>query len=302
VTRRVGYVLVLLAASCGARLGTNKTGQDGGGGDDGPPLRFDAPDGAAGWSTPQMIPGADLGNSANAVDDPNVTSNELELIYSVQLSGAAIRQLYVMTRTSTAGAWGMPTLINELSSTVDETSVRLSPDDLTIYFMRGNAIFTATRTAVGQPWSAPTALTEVNVTGDTQKWMAVCTGGYFVLTRAVPMSGTGADLYEGQLGNGPGTRSDVLSSANADNCAHLSSDCLTLYFSSNRADGKNNEIYMSTRTSLTAPWSAPVLADPQFNAPAPASQDDPWMADDGHLFVFTRQSTGVPNEIYYSTQ
>ena len=130
--------------------------------------------------------------------------------------------------------------------------------------------------------------------------MTVCNGGNFVLTRSVPMSGTGNDLYEGQLGNGPGTRSDVLSSTNGDNCAQLSSDCLTLYFASNRAGTGTNNIYVSTRTAIGAPWSPPVLADPTFNAPAPASQDDPWMADNGHLFVFTRFSTGTANEIYFS--
>ena len=249
-----------------------------------------------------MIPGADLGNAANVLDDPTVSSNELEIIYSLQLSGAATRNLYAMTRATTSDAWGPPSLITELSSTVDETSPRLSPDDLTIYFSRGGLVYMATRSAFGQPWGAPAALAEVNVTGDTQRWMAVCNGGYFVLTRAVPMSGTGNDLYEGQLGIGPGTRSDVLSSANGDNCAHLSADCLTLYFASNRAGTMTNNIYVSTRTAIGSPWSTPVLADPMFNAAPPASQDDPWIADDGHLFVFTRFSTGTANEIYYSTR
>lgn len=249
-----------------------------------------------------MIPGADLGNAANVLDDPTVSSNELELIYSVQLSGAAIRNLYVMTRMSPSDAWGPPSLISELSSTIDETAPRLSPDDLTIYFSRGGAIFMATRSAFGQPWGAPAVLAEVNVTGDSERWMAVCTGGNFVLTRAVPMSGTGNDLYEGQLGNGPGTRSDALSSTNGDNCAHLSSDCLTLYFASNRAGTGTNNIYVSTRSAIGSPWSPPVLADPMFNAAPPASQDDPWIADNGHLFVFTRFSMGTANEIYYSTR
>jgi hypothetical protein len=256
-------------------------------------------DGGLPWSTPQVVPGADLGDPANTLDDPNVSSNGLEMIFSMTLSGGPNSNFYVMTRATTADTWGTPTLVTELASTLDEVSPRLSPDDKTLYFERGGAIFTATRTAIGATWTNIGALAEVN-TGNSQKWMSVCAGGDFVLSRKVAGSTTGYDFYEGTLGNGAGTLIASLSSPYSDVGAHLSPDCLTMYFASTRADQTNSEIYVTTRASVGGAWSAPQLVD-AFNASG-TSQDDPGITPDQHLFVFTRQSTGVPNAIYTSTR
>jgi hypothetical protein len=290
----LGFALV---AACKAQLG------DGPNADatstDGTPSR-DAPgdSGLGAWSTPQVITGADLGNAANVIDDPTVSSNGLELIFSLGLAGANYNY-YVMTRGSTSSPWGTPAAITELASTTSEISPRLSLDDLTLYFSRGGQIYTATRTAIGQPWTNIAPLAAVN-TGANQKWMTVCNGGYFVLSRALAGTTTSFDFYQGQLGNGAGTLVTELSSPYADAGAHLSPDCLTIYFASNRADHTNAEIYTATRATVGGTWTTPTLVN-DFNAMG-ASQDDPFISNDQRLFVFSRYSTGVPNQLYQSTR
>jgi hypothetical protein len=300
---RLIAVGVIGLAACKAQLGP------GGGGatTDAPstidgPRQLDAPADAplGAFSTPQMIPGADLGKPANSVDDPSISSNGLERYYSVNVSGSTTSDdIYLMTRLTRTDPWGTPTIVPQLNSTSSDKTVRLSPNDLTIYFARGGAIYTATRGAIGQPWSTPASLDEVN-TGADQRWMAVCNGNYFVLSRSLAGSTTGHDLYEGQIGTGAGTAIANLNTAYSDNCPFLSPDCLTMYFASNRADHNNSEIYMSTRTTIGGAWSPAVLVDP-FNL-AGASQDDPGMSLDQRLFVFSRSSTGSPNALYYSTR
>ena len=296
---RLRWGLLVAVAACKAQL------SDGPGADATRPPDARAIDAASNytglgaWSAPQTIPGADLGNAANSLDDPTVSSDELELIYSMTLSGGANSNFYVMTRATTADAWGKPSLITELSSASNETTPRLSVNDLTLYFNRAGTIYTATRAAIGQPWTTIAPLTEVN-TGASQKWMSVCNGGYFMLSRVITGSTTGNDLYEGQLGTGPGTLVASLSSAYSDVGSKLSVDCLTLFFASTRADHTNSEIYMTTRATIGGAWSTPVLVN-DFNL-AGASQDDPWQSIDQRLFVFSRNSTAIPNALYYSTR
>lgn len=297
----LGLLVVCTTSGCKAQLGdgphpTIDAASDGSG------RSLDAsPDGAGvlpPWGAPQAIPGANLGNANNTVDDPTVSSNELELIYDMVVANTGTgKDLWVMKRATKADAWGTPTKLTVLDSAGDEESPRLSPDDLTIYFGRDGNIFTATRPAIDQPWSAPTALAEVN-TGPYVKWMAVCAGGHFLISRANPPNGQ--DLYEGTLGAGPGVLSAVLSSPKSDSGSFLSPDCLTAYLASPRRDGVNSEIFVATRATVTSAWSTPTPV-PDFNL-AGASQDDPWQSPDARMFVFSRNGAALPNTLYYSVR
>src|SRR3954464_1366055 len=161
---------------------------------DGPPDDTVAPLGP--WGAAAKIPGAD---TAADEDDATLSSNELELYF--KKSNGTDLDIYVMTRASTTAAFGAPVNVTLLNSASGEESPRLSPDDLTLYFGRAGDIYFATRPTVAMPWSAATLLASVSTTV-YEKWLTVCSGNYFMISRL--NGANGQDLYEGQLGSGPG--------------------------------------------------------------------------------------------------
>ncbi len=55
------------------------------------------------------------------------------------------------------------------------------------------------------------------------------------------------------------SRIDELSSASLETSMEVSTDGLTLYFSSNRPPSSSVDVYVSTRPDRTSPWAAPVI-------------------------------------------
>ncbi|HSD88830.1 MAG TPA: hypothetical protein VLB44_14985 [Kofleriaceae bacterium] len=291
----VAAALLLPAGACKAELGDGPA--DAARSSDGPQMNVNvdaAPDGTTPlgpWSTPAKIPG---GDSTVDEDDCTLSSNELELYFKRNDGGD--NNLYVMTRTSVTGAWSTPAAITILNSTAGEESPRLSPDNLTMYFGRAGDIYKTTRTAVGQPWTAPSAVAVLNTANVTEKWAAVCSNGYVIVSRA---NGTnGQDLYEGTITAGAPTNLTQLDTTSAEQGTLLTADCLGLYFQSNRTNAQF-DIYLATRTSLTAQWSNPTaLTD--FNTPT-YNEEDPWIAPTGRTFVFASNASGN-KDLYISTR
>jgi hypothetical protein len=242
------------------------------------------------WGTPQKVLGAD---SALDEDDATLSSTRLELYFKRADVDSA--NLYVMTRATPTSAWSAPTALTVLNSTVDEESPRLSADDLTLYFGRNGDIFKATRTTVGNPWSAASAVGVLN-TAAYEKWAAVCSNGYVMVSRAV--TNRGQDLFDGDITTGANTAVAQLNSTSTEQGTFLSSDCLRVYFQSNRNNAQF-DIYMASRTSTTSAWSnATVLTD--FNT-ATFSEEDPWTSTDQRTFVFASNSAGN-KDVYISTR
>jgi hypothetical protein len=285
---------VMLLCACDAELGSNAT--DGGSGSadgNGVVLPDGGIDGMAPlgpWGAPAKVPGAD---GARDEDDATLSSTRLELYF--KRSDADGANLYVMTRQTPTSAWGAPTALTVLNSTVDEESPRLSPDDLTLYFGRNGDIYRSTRTAVGNPWSAAQAVAAFN-TGAYEKWAVACASGYAMVSRAV--TNEGQNIFEGDLSTGVDTAVPQLNSNKAEQGLFLSNDCLRVYFQSNRTNDQF-DIYLATRVTTNAAWSNPtVLAD--FNT-AGSSEEDPWISNDQRTFAFTSNSGGN-KDVYISTR
>jgi Tol biopolymer transport system component len=247
--------------------------------------------------------GADLGAWPMAVPVPNAsTANEEQDVTAssdkteIYFSFGSTNDLYVITRPTIAGPFGarQPLSINTGSV---EGYPRLSPDDLTLYFASnrtgsqgGTDIWSTTRTAVGQSWSAPVLVPGVSSNGN-DRWLSTCAGGRYVVTHDQQ------DLMEGVLGSGAPTRIAELDTSGTNTAGHLSPDCLTLYFSSDRS-GNQFDLYATTRAAVGNPWQTPVpLSD--FNASG--DEDDPWMSPDQRLFVFTSDRSGN-HDLYMSTR
>jgi len=95
----------------------------------------------------------------------------------------------------------------------------------------------------------------------------------------------------------------VVNSPSDERGAFLSADGRTLLFSSNRSGGHGaHDIYMCTRSSMTAPWSKPVNLGPTINTLA--DEGSPSMSRDGRLLVFhsSREGGAGGYDVYFAAR
>jgi len=245
------------------------------------------------WGTAELVPGAS--DDTLAEDDATLSSNKLELYFKRTDVGTG-SNLYVITRTTLTSPWSTPPLaLGILNSDVDEESPRLSADDRTMYFGRNGQIYQTTRTAVGQPWGAATEVIPLN-TAAYEKWAAVCGGGYAIVSRNT--TANGQDLFEGTVTGGAPTAITAFNTTFAEQGTLLSTDCLHLYFQSNR-DNNQFDLFEATRSATNAQWSNPnKMLD--FNTTT-SSEEDPWVSTDQRVFVFTSNINGT-KDVFISTR
>jgi len=284
--------LVAVLAACSAKLhqggetpdatvadGKNRTNQDA--------PASDAPASLGPWGTPQTIPGA---NDPTLAEDDGTPNQALTELYFGVVNANTAKDLYWMQRASATAPWGPKTLLYQSAN--NDESPRLSLDELTLYFGRNGDIYQMQRSAIGQPWGAATIVPAVNVVGNAtyEKWMAVCAGGYYMLSRD-------SDLWEGTLGSPP-TKVTSLSTAGSEISTWLSADCKTVMFARTPTGGQS-DIYISTRANPTDPWPAATLL-PDFNTTT-SNEEDPWMSNDMRAFVFASNAGGT-KDLYLSTR
>lgn len=162
------------------------------------------------------------------------------------------------------GPFGTPTEVGELASTFLEEEPTFTADRLEVYFASdrfgAKQIWRATRASVIAGWGTPEIMLELAT--DSAITPAVSADGlalYFASTRAG--GGTGFDLFVMTRANRSApwstpVRIDELSSSAYDGNPGPSADGLTMVFTSTR-DG-TEDLFISTRASVTDPWGAPV--------------------------------------------
>lgn len=299
---------IALLCACNARLGqvaNNDTNQDGGGSSMFQDGGATDPDGTVGpdaplgpWGTPAMI--ANAGPTGASVDDPTMSSDTLDVIYAVQLSGASTKALYEMTRASASSQWSAAVKRTELDIGTSEESPRLSENNMTIYYGVDGDIYSATRTAIGQAFGTPAKLGAVN-TGSYQKWFAICDNDVAMVSRSNPTTAN-MDLFEGTLTDGLPTVASELNSTSNEISTFLSKDCLTVYFASNRTAGET-QIYTATRMAVGQPWTTPVNAPTPFSSSDGTDNEDPWVSTDQRTFLFAGIRGAVTTkQLYISTR
>lgn len=288
----------LTAAACKVELASDpsdSSGTDAAGGADAPIGIDAAPDAAplGPWGTPQLVPGASTGGSAE--DDVTLSSTALELVFAVNTNNG--KDLYYMSRAALDAAWTTPAAMPFNSGSASDETPRFSADGLTLYFASARAgggtgldVYRVTRAAIGGAWSAPAVLTGLATTA-TEKWFAPCA----LDTTYVAILGT--NVAEGTLGSAP-VVSAVLSSTATETGTYLSPDCLTVYFASQRSG--DTRLYRATRAARGAAWSTPVLVD-DFLATVGGNQEDPWLSGDQRIFAFASDARGT-KDVYISTR
>lgn len=111
-----------------------------------------------GWSEPQLI---EIAPDSFTVGHPSLSSNELELYFSSNMSGGqGGKDIWVIKRTSKSKAWGKPENLGPTINTPEDEMYPYLRDENTLYFssnghigMGGLDIFKVTKT--GDSWGTP---------------------------------------------------------------------------------------------------------------------------------------------------
>jgi Tol biopolymer transport system component len=142
----------------------------------------------------------------------------------------------------------------------------------------------------GGVWGTPQLVPGVSTTG-TDKWFMPCSRNNTYLTIL------GNDIGEGTIGSPPAVLAQLNAPTGTETGTFLTQDCLTVYFASTRSG--SNQIYVATRGSLGATWSAPALVT-DFQVLG-GNQEDPWVSPDQRTFALVSDVSGS-KDVYLSTR
>jgi len=264
------------------------------------PLRCDL---TGPFGTPVPVPGI---NTTAEENGAWLSVDELRIYFTlgpVPLN-PDMRDLYVASRTTTSEAFGTAMQVPGVNSALRDQQPSLSPDELTLFLSRGSTtdIYVASRPDTQSPFSTPVAVSGINDTQsyDDSPWISA--DGlvlYLASTRSgnfnyEPYMATRASL---SAPFGPPTTAmlTALSSPANDSQPIVRGDGLELFFASNRdqimyPEGYTNDIYRSTRSSVTEPFGAPTRVT---ELAAPTNEGPTWISQDGCVLVFASSRTGA---------
>lgn len=250
-------------------------------------------------------------NSATNDENPVLAPSGLSLYFSSDRPGGlGGRDIYVSQRATLSSAWGTPSRVAILNSTSNEVPGTISPDGREMILntnrtggIGGTDLWLSTRTDPNNDfgWTTPVNLGAViNSTFGEQN------ANYFVepVTAAVTVfftsdrsSGTAnvKDIFQSTRNAdgtfNPPTLVNELNSAADEARTAISRDGLEIFLSSTRLAPTTTiqSMFVSTRTSMTAPWNPPVPVG-ILNAGGTAPQ--PSLSPDGLILYFVSNRPG----------
>ena len=242
------------------------------------------------WSAPVQIP---ILGTPGAKEDATGSSTKTELIFRL---GAG--DLYAMTRTTPDDPWGIPQALASLNTPSFEGAPRLSTSDLTLYFQSNRAgglgledIYATSRASVGAAWGPVTSVGYAS-TAAVDKWLTVCDANRYMVVHVVAGRDT---IFEGVVGSPASPVTEL--NTGSESSVQLMSDCLTVYFNSNR-DG-TSDILFAQRSTVDDAWGAP-SAFVEANL-STGGEQDAWMSPDLRLFTFASDRAGT-SDLYMMTR
>jgi WD40-like Beta Propeller Repeat len=255
------------------------------------------------WSTPTNLGPAV--NSAFAEAQPAVSKDGLSLYFASDRPGFGGQDLWVSQRSSVDQPWGPAVNLGPtLNTAAVDQSPALSRDGHLLFFatdrpggLGGLDIWVSRRdhTHDDFAWQAPVPITEINsAVNDAGPSYLENEGGnpqlYFNSLRS---GGAGlSDLYvTEQQDDGTWSAPTPVVELNTqfqEQRATIRFDGLEIIFGSSRPPSTIFDLWMSTRDSVTDPWSTPV----QLNINSPAQDLTPYLSADGMTLYF---SSGRPD-------
>jgi hypothetical protein len=239
------------------------------------------------WHTPNPL-------GFSNVDDPTLTGNMLDLWFE---QGGDI---YHASRLSIFSGFGMANKVNEISTTMAETTPEVSTNGLSMTLARsnGNNNDLYITTWDGNGWTTPIPLTDLNTPDHEQAATISDDRAMLAMTRNAPAGS--ADIYVSTRNSpsdpwsNPVVETELNSNVH-DGSVFLSGNKLTVCFDSQRAS-LQNDIYCATRASATVPFDPPA---PLTEVNSALSDQDPWLSPDGKVIVFWSDRDGT-GKLYYA--
>jgi hypothetical protein len=259
-----------------------------------------------------VAPLADFNTAANE-DAVFLSDDQLTALFSSDRpGGAGGYDLWIAVRSDVQARFSAPSPVAGVNSAADERQPVLSADSLRLLFMSNQGstayrLVEATRNTITGGFAPPVMVAGLDSgAGEISPWLSADnTQIYFGSGRAGGLGGN--DVYVSDLSAaGAGDPADltVINSTADDASPVLSRDGLTLYLASKRPDSAalgNDDIWVSRRASVSAPFGAPA-AVPELNSSA---ADGPrWLSPDGCTLYFTSTRNGGQGgyDLYSSTR
>jgi Tol biopolymer transport system component len=247
--------------------------------------RPDAPFGAA-----QPI---DELNTGDSQENAYLSPDELTLYFSSMRSGSLGEyDLFVASRPTRDDRWRAIVPVDGVNTTGTERNPVISSDGLTLYAVIDKEpnynVGVATRTRVAGRFTALAPVTELDSTSDDQASTLLPDGS--AMWMSSKRSG-GGDLYRASRSGGRFGSVDVVvgthlnDPAAADQAAVVTTDELTLFFTSTRAGGAGSyDIWMAHRRRVSDGFDDPVnlqiVNTPALDVPS-------WISADGCVLYLT---------------
>jgi hypothetical protein len=296
--------LCVAMASCGAILGIDDGIPRDGGGDATPDVSIPdaAPDAPARCSvqtpfaTPVAVAALDTGSDEALA---HLSRDELEVYF--ERIGTSY-DLFVATRLSAAQPFDPPVPVATVNTASNEADPALSVDGQLLYFVSdrtggagGFDLWAAPRVDGG--FGTATVLSAVSSPSNEQYPYALANSLYFTSDR----TGTAA-IYRADLAGTSATNPTLLGAADAGAqlAPVVSDDELVMYFAAAGVSDASNDfdIWLSTRTATSQPWSAPVQVS---ELDTPSAEVPSWLSPDlCRLYLSTNR--GGNFDIYVATR
>jgi hypothetical protein len=227
--------------------------------------------------------------------------------------------LWVAKRESLSAPWQEPTNMGALNTAATDSLPVLSYDEHVMFFYStrgggcgaGDIWMTRRHDARSEDWGAPVNVGCVLNTSYTEIAPAFFenpeTGQVTLFYGSNRPGSEDFDVYASAVGEdgyfGPGVRVPELSSPKRDTRTFFRKDGLEGFVTSDRDGGLGGiDIWVSTRETLSDPWSTPV----NIGSPVNSVLDDgsPWLSRDGTTLYFfsTRDGGHGKRDIWYTTR
>jgi len=198
--------------------------------------------------------------------------------------------------------FGEPTKVPNVNTSYEELNASISADGLSLYFISnrpggvgGRDIWVTTRQTTDEDWGEPVNLGPTINTPAGEWWVSISYDGLslFFDTRQSGTSSAIDDLWmatrettDDDWAN-PANLGPTVNSSADDYTPSISSDGLTLYFTSGRAQGGYGlyDLWATTRATIHDSWGTPENLGPTVNTSA--YELDPCISADGRILFFT---------------
>lgn len=224
-------------------------------------------------------------NSFYADSAPSISSDGLSLYFSSNRAGTlGSFDLWVATRATADDEWG--TLVN-LGPTVNGSSYddwpSISSDGLSLYFTSDRPggfgkddLWVATRATTEDDWGTAINVSQTVNTSSGEYCPSISADGLSLLFVSERSGGSGGwDIWMATRGSvsdnwsAPVNLGSTVNSWTDEARPSISTDGLSLFFSSNRPGGYgNHDLWVTTRATKDGSWGTPVNLGPMVNSSA----------------------------------